>query len=126
MGVGQVGESFLACDVCVQFSKVWPIALVQAVGRFGEVGPRNESVGMFAQCWFLGTGVLGVQFCHICSTTLGDFHTQCLAKMNLFLKVFTYITLHANKDKRFLNYFGQQKTVFLEKSPVLNFFVKKQ
>ena len=26
------------------------------MGRFGEVGPKSESVGVFPQCWFLGTG----------------------------------------------------------------------
>ena len=48
MGVGLLGDSFLACDVCEQFSKAWTLALVQTVGRFGEVGPRSELVGMFA------------------------------------------------------------------------------
>ena len=82
--VDLLGEYDLACDMFELFSKAWTLALAQAVGRFGEVGPRSESVGMFAQCWFLGTGVLGDQFCHTCSTTLEGFRTQCLAKKSLF------------------------------------------
>ena len=84
MGVGHECDSFLACDVYERFSKVCLCALDQAVSRFGEVGPKRESVGMLVPCWFLGTGVLGGQFCHICSTSLVGFHTQCLAKKNLF------------------------------------------
>ena len=48
MDVDLLGDSFLACDAFEQFSKAWTLAFAQAVGRFGEVGPRNESVGMFA------------------------------------------------------------------------------
>ena len=84
MAVDLLGDSFLACDVFELFSKVWTLALAQVVGRFGKVGLRSELVGMFAQCWFLGTGVLGDQFCHTCSTSLGGFPTQCLAKKSLF------------------------------------------
>ena len=84
MAVDLLGDSFLVCDVFELFSKAWTLALAQAVGRFGKVGPRCESVRMFAQCWFLGTGVLGDQFCHTCSTTLEGFRTQCLAKKSLF------------------------------------------
>ena len=84
MDVDLLGEYDLACNMFELFSKAWTLALVQAVGWFGEVGPRCESVRMFAQCWFLGTGVLGDQVCHTCSTTLGGFRTQCLAKKSQF------------------------------------------
>ena len=84
MDVDLLGEYDLTCNMFELFSKAWTLALAQAVGRFGEVGLRSESVGMFAQCWFLGTRVLGDQFCHTCSTTLEGFRTQCLAKKSLF------------------------------------------
>ena len=48
MDVDLLGEYDLACDMFELFSKAWTLALAQAVGRFGEVGPRSESVGMFA------------------------------------------------------------------------------
>ena len=84
MDVDLLGNYVLTCDVFELFSKAWTLALAQVVGRFGEVGPRSESVGMFVQCWFLGTGVLSDQFCHTCSITLGGFRTQCLARKSLF------------------------------------------
>ena len=75
---------FDECDEFVQSSKVLAHALAQSVELLCEVGPRCDLVWWFVQLCFLGTGVRGGQFDHICSTVLGGFHTLCLAKRYQF------------------------------------------